>query len=44
MSSTHNLIEDTMKPNIEIAENHLKDVAPHLDTVLADEYLLFANS
>jgi starvation-inducible DNA-binding protein len=33
-----------MKPNIEIAENHLKDVALLLNTLLADEYLLYTKT
>ena len=33
-----------MKPNIEIAETHLKDVAPILNTLLADEYVLYTKT
>lgn len=33
-----------MKPDIEIAENHLKDVALLLNTLLADEYVLYTKT
>ncbi len=33
-----------MKPNIEIAENHSKEVARLLNTLLADEYLLYTKT
>lgn len=33
-----------MKPNIEIAANHLKGVALLLNTVLADEYVLYTKT
>ena len=33
-----------MKPNIEIAENHLKEIALLLNTLLADEYVLYTKT
>lgn len=33
-----------MKPNIEIAENHLLEVATLLNTLLADEYVLYTKT
>jgi starvation-inducible DNA-binding protein len=33
-----------MKPNIEITENHTKDVALILNTLLADEYVLYTKT
>jgi starvation-inducible DNA-binding protein len=33
-----------MKPNIEITENHTKDVALLLNTLLADEYVLYTKT
>lgn len=33
-----------MKPNIEIAENHLKETALLLNTLLADEYVLYTKT
>jgi starvation-inducible DNA-binding protein len=33
-----------MKPNIEIADNHLKEVAILLNTLLADEYVLYTKT
>jgi starvation-inducible DNA-binding protein len=33
-----------MKPNIEIAENHLKESALILNTLLADEYVLYTKT
>ncbi len=38
------VIKETMKPNIEIAEHNTKDVAFLLNTLLADEYLLFTKT
>ncbi|MFA6467607.1 MAG: DNA starvation/stationary phase protection protein [Bacteroidota bacterium] len=36
--------EDTMKPNIDIAENHIKEIALLLNTLLADEYVLYTKT
>ena len=33
-----------MKPNIEIAENHTKEIARLLNTLLADEYVLYTKT
>jgi len=33
-----------MKPNIEISESHLKEVATLLNTLLADEYVLYTKT
>ena len=33
-----------MKPNIDLAENHLKEAALLLNTVLADEYVLYTKT
>jgi starvation-inducible DNA-binding protein len=33
-----------MKPNIEISNEHLKNIAAHLNTLLADEYLLYTKT
>lgn len=33
-----------MKPNIEIAENHLKEVATLLNALLADEYIVYTKT
>ena len=33
-----------MKPNIEIAESHLKEIALLLNTLLADEYVLYTKT
>ena len=33
-----------MKPNIDIAENHIKEIALLLNTLLADEYVLYTKT
>jgi starvation-inducible DNA-binding protein len=35
---------DVMKPNIEISDNYLKEVATLLNTLLADEYILYTKT
>ena len=37
-------MENTMNPNIDISEKNLKDVAARLNTLLADEYVLYSKT
>jgi starvation-inducible DNA-binding protein len=39
-----NQIAQNMKPNIDIKDNHLKELATILNTLLADEYLLYTKT
>jgi len=40
----HNTDEDTLKPNIGITEGHRKEIAVLLNTLLADEYVLYTKT